>query len=100
MGLCGKTTVFLHEPFTRPSLSQPACLRFNILVQKNNVRETRSDMSKADRSQITWVRPDILGLFLDNPTLSTPKREQFDKGDRPCLQTSGGFNASPHSGPR
>jgi hypothetical protein len=52
---CGKTTVFLHEPSTLRSPSHPACLRFNILVQQNNIRETRSDMSKANRSQITCV---------------------------------------------
>jgi hypothetical protein len=58
-----KTIVFLHEPSTLRSPSQPACLRFNILVQKNNVRETRSDMSKANRSQITWAPPDVCRLF-------------------------------------
>jgi hypothetical protein len=62
-GAYAKTTVFVYEHLTAPSPSQPACLRFNILVQQNNVRETRSDMSKANRSQVTWVQPDIFGLF-------------------------------------
>jgi hypothetical protein len=58
-----KTTVFLHEHGTARSPSSPACLRFKILVQENNVRETRADMSKANRSQVMWVQPDVLGLF-------------------------------------
>jgi hypothetical protein len=48
------------------SRSQPACLRFNILVQKNNVREICSAISKAHRSHRMWVQPDVRGLFLDN----------------------------------
>jgi hypothetical protein len=32
-------------------------------MQQNNVRETRADMSKANRSQIEWVQPDVCGLF-------------------------------------
>ena len=58
-----KTTVFLHEPSMLRSPSRPACLRFNILVQKNNVREIRADMSTANRSQLTWVQSDVCGLF-------------------------------------
>jgi hypothetical protein len=60
---CAKTTVFLHEHFTALLPSHPACLRFKILVQQNNVRETRADMSKANCSQEMWVRPDVLRLF-------------------------------------
>ena len=60
---CGKTTVFLHDPSTLRSPSKPACLRFNILVQQNNVREICADMRKANRSQITWVQPDVCRLF-------------------------------------
>jgi hypothetical protein len=62
-GSCGKTAVFLHAHVTAPSPSKPASLRFTILVQENNVRETRADMSKANRSQVMWVQPDVLGLF-------------------------------------
>jgi hypothetical protein len=58
-----KTTVFLHDPFTARAPSLPASLRFNTVVRKNNVRETRSDMSKANRSQITWVQLDVCRLF-------------------------------------
>jgi hypothetical protein len=36
-----KTTVFLHEYLTARSPFRPACLRFKILVQKNNVRKIR-----------------------------------------------------------
>ena len=60
---CEKTTVFLHAHLTARSPSQPAFLWFTILVQENNVREIRADMSKANRSQITWVRSDVCGLF-------------------------------------
>jgi hypothetical protein len=63
-GPCGKTTVFLHEYLTARAPSQPAFLRFNMLVQKSNVREIRSDMSKANRSHIMCVQPDVFGLFL------------------------------------
>jgi hypothetical protein len=63
---CGKTTVFPHDPFTARAPSQPASLRFKILVQKNNVREIHSDMSKAHRSQVTWVEPDVFGLFSES----------------------------------
>jgi hypothetical protein len=61
---CGNSTVFLHEPSTLRSPFQPACLGFTICVQKNNARKTCSDMSKVNRSQVTWVRLDVLGLFL------------------------------------
>jgi hypothetical protein len=63
---CGKTAVFLHEPSTLRSPSQPVCLRFKILVQQNNVQKICADMSKANRSHRMWVQPDVLGLFLDN----------------------------------
>jgi hypothetical protein len=56
-------TVFLHAPFTARSPSHPACLRFTILVQQNNVRETRADMSKPNHSHKMRVRPDVRGLF-------------------------------------
>jgi hypothetical protein len=48
--LCGKTIVLSHQPLALRSPYQYASLRFAILVQKNNVRETRADMSKANRS--------------------------------------------------
>jgi hypothetical protein len=35
-------------------------------VQKNNVREIRADMSKANRSYRMWVQPDVLGLFSES----------------------------------
>ena len=64
MVLCAytKTTVFLRAPYAA-SPSHPAWLRFNILVQQNNVREICADMSQANRSHIMWVQPDVLGLF-------------------------------------
>jgi hypothetical protein len=58
-----KTTVLLHEPSTLLPPSKPACLRFTILVQQNNVREIRSAMSKMNRSRGMWVWTDVLGLF-------------------------------------
>jgi hypothetical protein len=58
-----KTTVFLHDPFTARAPSQPTSLRFKILVRKNNVRDIRSEMSKAHRSHGMWVQPDVCGLF-------------------------------------
>jgi hypothetical protein len=60
---CEKTTVFLHAPSTLCSPSPPACLRFTILVQQNNVREIHADMSQANCSHRIWVQPDVLGLF-------------------------------------
>ena len=39
-------------------------VQFEILIVKNNVRETRFDMSQANRSQVTWVQPDVFELFL------------------------------------
>jgi hypothetical protein len=42
---------------------KPASTRYNILVQKNNVREIHADMSKANCSHRIWVQPDVLGLF-------------------------------------
>ena len=65
---CGKTTVFLHDTCRRgrvyPCIAQVDGSKYSL--RKNNVRETRSDISKPNRSHIMWVRPDVLGLFLDN----------------------------------
>jgi hypothetical protein len=63
---CGKTTVFLHRHFTARAPCQPACLRFTILVQQNNVREIHADMSKANHSHRLWVWTDVRGLFLES----------------------------------
>jgi hypothetical protein len=63
---CAKTTVFLHEHFIPPSPSPPASLWFTILVQQNNVREIRADMSKAHRSHRLWVWTDVRRLFSES----------------------------------
>jgi hypothetical protein len=63
---CGKTTVFLHAHFTARAPFPPECLRFNRLVQKNNVREVRADMSQAHRSHRLWVWTDVRELFSES----------------------------------
>jgi hypothetical protein len=60
---CRKTTVLSNLPVVTQLRSHTASFWFNILVQKNNVRETRAGMSKVNRSQVMWAPPDVLGLF-------------------------------------
>ena len=68
------------------------------------LRELRAQIAAAEteqqRLQAREAELDARIVAIVLPTLSTPNREQFDQGDSPFLQTSGGFDASPHSGPQ
>ena len=50
-----KTTVFSHRPLRPNFPSYGPGVRFDILVAENNVRETRSDMSQANRESVGSV---------------------------------------------
>jgi hypothetical protein len=60
-----------NDRFLEPALDDAFTLQtripaVNILVWKNNIRETRSDMSKVNRFHIMRVPTDVRGLFLNN----------------------------------
>jgi insertion element IS1 protein InsB len=58
--------VFSNQQRLPNVLSQSLGAWSEILVAKNNVQETRADMSKLNRPHESWVQSDVLGLFLDN----------------------------------
>jgi hypothetical protein len=63
---CGKTIVLSYPPFITRLPSHTASLWSNILVQKNNVRETCPEMSNVNGSHMMWAQSDVFGLFSES----------------------------------
>jgi hypothetical protein len=51
------------DRFFKLARRHPTALPLQHTGSENNVRETRSDMSKVNRSHGIWVQPDVFGLF-------------------------------------